>query len=207
MRTEIDHLVWGCPDLGLLVDRVTRLMGVAPRFGGRHEGRGTQNYLLALGHGRYLELLGPDPEQPEPAGPRPLGIDQTTEPGLIGWAIRTTAMGDLLRAARAEGYDPGEAVRMSRRTPAGTVLEWLLTPPGVGGVLPFVIDWLGSPHPAADLPSVELMSFTLHHPQPDDVRAALTAMNLDDEEVTVAFAADPGISATLATPQGDVTIQ
>ncbi|WP_298328706.1 VOC family protein [Haloactinopolyspora sp.] len=209
MRVEVDHVVWASPDLGALVERVAELTGVTPVFGGRHEGRGTQNYLLGLGGERYLELLGPDPSQPEPDLPRPMRVDELTGPALVGWAVRTTAIHDVITAARNHGYDPGAVTEMSRRTTDDTLLTWRLTPPegGLDGVVPFVIDWLHSPHPATRLPSVELASLTVHHPEPARVSAALTALGLLDESVvTVAPAARPGITAVVTTPHGDVSI-
>ena len=33
----------------------------------------------------YFEIIGPDPAQPKPAGPRRFGVDDLKEPKLIGW--------------------------------------------------------------------------------------------------------------------------
>ncbi|MPY80645.1 MAG: hypothetical protein GEV04_19795 [Actinophytocola sp.] len=76
----------GGPDLNGLVATVARTIGVQPpQPGGRHEGHGTRNYLVGLAGGRYLELLGPDLDQPDPAGPRQFGVDELTGPALVGW--------------------------------------------------------------------------------------------------------------------------
>ena len=71
----IDHLVYATPDLPATVAQVARLTGVAPTEGGRHPGWGTRNYLLSLGERVYLEIVGPDEEQPPPpGGVRSLGL-------------------------------------------------------------------------------------------------------------------------------------
>ena len=37
----------------------------------------------------YLEIIGPDPDQPQPVGGRWFGIDRLTAPRIVTWAIRT----------------------------------------------------------------------------------------------------------------------
>ncbi|MFD1719661.1 VOC family protein [Georgenia deserti] len=178
MPIELDHLVYAGPDLQALIDEVHRLTGVEPVAGGRHEGRGTANALLGLGAGRYLELLGPDPDQPEPDRPRPLRVDEVDRPTLVGWAVRTSAIDDVVASAREAGYDPGDVQAMSRRTPSGDVLRWRLTPPegGLGGAVPFLIDWQDSPHPSHGLPEVGLHGLTITCPEAAQVSTALGAV-------------------------------
>src|SRR6476660_4946459 len=74
----LDHLVYATPDVEESVRYVAGLTGVWPVEGGRHVGGGTRNYLLGLGGLRYLEIVGPDREQPEPARPLFPGIGGPT---------------------------------------------------------------------------------------------------------------------------------
>ena len=101
----IDHLVYGVPELAPAVARLQALLGVAPAAGGRHEGRGTHNALLALGDDVYLEVIAPDPEQPEPPAPRPFGLNDLTAPRLITFAVHAAPR----RHAAGEGRRPREA--------------------------------------------------------------------------------------------------
>ncbi|MFB7632383.1 VOC family protein [Streptomyces sp. NPDC056149] len=176
----LDHLVYATPDLDRTVAEVAELTGVRPVLGGGHPGRGTRNHLLGLGSGGYLEIIGPDPAQPEPARPRWFGIDALDGPRLVTWAVRVTGIAGRVARARAAGYDPGDPVAMSRRTPDGTELAWRLTPPGAGGDLaPFLLDWGDTPHPAgAGLPAVPLLSLSATHPDPAAVRAAWAALGV-----------------------------
>lgn len=201
MSSVLDHLVYAGPDLAEAVARVTELTGVTPAPGGSHAGWGTANHLADLGAGMYLEVIGPDPAQPEPEAPRPFGIDELTEPALVAWAVRTTDIDATIAAARAHGFDPGDAQEMSRRTADGEVLRWRLTPPGTPGTLrPFLIDWGTTPHPTTrGLPSLPLLMVTGTHPDPDSVLAVTDALGL---ELLVRRADRPSLVAALRTPQG-----
>jgi hypothetical protein len=201
MSPVLDHLVYAGPDLAEAVARVTALTGVTPAPGGSHVGLGTANHLADLGAGIYLEVIGPDPAQPEPLAPRPFGIDELTEPGLVAWAVRTTNLDATIASARAHGFDPGDAREMSRETAGGEVLRWRLTPPSAPGTLhPFLIDWGGTPHPTTrGLPSIPLLMVTGTHPDPDSVLAVTDALGL---ELLVRRAPKAGLSAALRTPEG-----
>ena len=180
---KLDHLVLAAPDLAAAVRTFAERTGVEPTRGGSHIGLGTANFLVDLGNGGYLEIIGPDPEQPDPVMPRPFGIDELTEPRLVTWAVRTDDIAALVADARAGGYEPGEPRAMSRRTPDDELLEWQLTAPRfdyADGLVPFVIDWGDSPHPTTrPIPRITLREFRAVHPDPASVRPALAAMRVD----------------------------
>lgn len=179
----LDHLVYATPDLDKAVRHLAEATGVQPVEGGRHATLGTRNYLLGFGDLRYLEIIGPDPEQPEPAQPRPLGIDLLTESRIVTWAIRTHDIETHVVRALEQGYDPGPVRSLSRRTPAGETLNWRVTS-HYGAVVPFVIEWGATPHPARDLPTVALTEFYAHHPEPGEIvsRLATIGAKLDVRE-------------------------
>lgn len=174
----LDHLVYATPDLDRTVAEVAELAGVRPVPGGSHPGRGTRNHLLGLGGGAYFEIIGPDPEQPAPDGPRWFGIDALTRPRLLTWAVRVGDIAERVARARARGYDPGDPVAMARRTPDGGRIAWRLTPPGTGsGLAPFLLDWGRTPHPSGSgLPELALVSLRATHPDPGAARAEWAAL-------------------------------
>jgi hypothetical protein len=198
---HIDHLIFAAPDLEDGVREVEARFGVRAAGGGQHLGQGTHNKLLALGPRTYLEIIAPDPAQPEPSGPRPYGVDGVTRSGLVGWAI---ACEDIDRAhdeALAAGHDPGEVIDGHRLTPDGTMLSWQATSSArTSGLVLFLISWGNTTHPAASAPSgLRLESLHIEHPDPESIVRVLRALGTD---VAVVKAARTGIVARVVGPTG-----
>ncbi|GAA4616072.1 VOC family protein [Saccharopolyspora hordei] len=205
VEPRLDHLVYGVPDLLAGVRAVADLLGVAPVPGGRHPDNGTQNYLVGLGGRAYLEIIGPDPAATRP--PTVFGLATLTVPRLLTWAIRANGLDRAVSEARAAGHDPGEALSMSRRTPDGKLLEWRLAkrePNPRHGLVPFLIDWGGTPHPAdSDLPQVRLRSLRGEHPDPEPVRADLRAVGA---HLDVTRGDVPALRAEIDTSTGRIEL-
>ena len=205
--TRFDHLALAAPDLAAAVAAFAERTGVDPAPGGSHVGFGTANYLVDLGDGGYLEIIGPDVSQPAPPEPRPFGIDGLTQARVVTWAVRTDDLDALVAQARAGGYDPGEPRAMSRRTADGDLLEWRLTPPRFDygdGLVPFLIDWGNSPHPTTrGLPRTALREFRAAHPDPASVRPALAAMRVD---LHIDIGEQPAIIAVVDGAAGPVRL-
>ena len=206
----IDHLVLATPSVDATAATVRDTWGVPVMAGGSHVGMGTRNGLTGLGGTTYLEIVGPDEAQPEPGFPRPFGVDELTKAALVAWCARPTRpLAQVLERLSGEGIDLGPATTMSRARPDGVLLQWqltcpLLTPPH-SGTLPFLIDWLHSPHPTASLPhDATLRRLTITHPQPDLVRTVLAAIG--ESTIIAIEQGAPSLHATLDTPRGEVTL-
>ena len=106
MTLKLDHIVYAVPDLEAGIEEATALFGVEPTVGGQHVGFGTRNVLLALGENCYLEIIGPDPEQPEPKRPRPFNIDQITEPKVVTWAVKAPGIDEVVEKSRPAELKP-----------------------------------------------------------------------------------------------------
>jgi hypothetical protein len=203
----VDHLVYGVFDLDAGVADLEHRLGVRAAAGGKHVGRGTHNALLGLGGQAYLEISAPDPEQ-KPVGALPFSLETLTRPRLVAWAIRVSGIDAFIERARRGGYDPGEAREMDRVQPDGVRLAWRLAQEAPGGrsfLVPFLIDWLDTPHPAASAPAgVTLAELSGVHPEPESVRPALEALGAG---LTVVEGPDPALVAALDTPRGRVELR
>src|SRR5262249_50088753 len=145
-------------------------LGVRASPGGRHPGRGTHNALIAIGPASYIEIVAPDPTQPPSSRPRWFGIDDLTEPRLVAWAARVRDLDRAVTESAARGVPLGAVTSGSRARPDGVLLQWTLTDPNVmlaGGIVPFLIDWGDSPHPAATAAGgPSLIGFRAEHTEP-----------------------------------------
>lgn len=198
----VDHLVFAVPDVSAGVAEMEARLGVPFSPGGSHPGAGTRNALLRLGDGVYLEVVGPDPEQPAPPDGLWLADGGPALPALVTWASRSSDLGALTQGPG--GHLLGPVRSMSRQNEDGSVLSWTLTMPvrplPRGGVVPFFIDWGESVHPSAALPhrGLRLAGLRGRHPAPgavtDELAALGVEMRIDPGE--------PGLEAALERADG-----
>lgn len=208
LPTGVDHLVYATPNLAAGIEHVEQLLGVKAIPGGQHPGGGTRNALVGLGPETYLEIIGPDPEQPNPAIPRRFTIDTLKESKLVTWAEKSTDLEIVVEKAKDHNINLGRVQDGSRRRPDGVLLSWRLTVSPMltaDGIVPFFIDWGKTPHPAAPLPpGCQLISLRAIHPNAKLVQETLTALGLN---MRVDSGPAPGLIATIRTPKGEVELR
>jgi integrase len=181
---EIDHIVLGARTLEEGAAFVERHLGVRPVVGGRHDGVGTHNMLLGLGNACFIEIIAPDPSQPEPPHPRPFDLDDPAvrtmldaEPALIAWVARTPALDAVV--ARL-GPRAGEVRAMKRGD-----LAWRIAfPPqrqDMQNLIPPLIQYEGAgAHLRVKDSHCRLVALEAEHPDAEAVRAALHERGLED---------------------------
>jgi hypothetical protein len=205
---QVDHLVYATPDVDLGVRTIEGLIGVRATAGGQHPGLGTRNALIALGPSSYLEIIGPDPDQPRPAGTRRFGIDELKTPRLIGWVAKGTALEQVVSTARTAGVGLGAVIAGSRKRPDGVVLSWRYTDPDVvveHRLIPYFIDWGTSPHPSSTAPrGATLVSFRAEHPDGPRLQDMLRQLGLN---LMVQKGAHPALIAIIEGPKGRVELR
>jgi hypothetical protein len=203
LLATVDHLVYATPDLKASIDALEKRLGVRAAPGGQHPGRGTRNALIALGPTSYIEIIGPDPEQPKPDQPRQFGIDTLTEARLVTWAAKSNDLERTVTQAAGRAVKLGEVLPGSRRRPDGVLLNWRYTNPRVvvaDGIVPFFIDWGPTPHPAQTAASgASLLDLVAEHPAAESVQQMLTGLGLG---LQVKKGPSPALTAIISSPRG-----
>src|SRR5689334_10570954 len=190
----LDHLVYATPNLEATCRDLEIRLGVRASAGGQHPGRGTHNALISIGPMAYLEIIGPDPLQPEVRHVW-FDIDQLITPKLITWAVRVDRLETFVKEI-SPNVRVGALRSGARKTPEGTTLSWQLTEPqlvqGVG-LVPFLIEWNSSQHPAQSaITGPRLVQLRIEHPEPELIRKQLNALQL---EVAIERGSSPALVA------------
>lgn len=208
LLAQIDHLVYATPDLALGIATIESRLGVRATPGGQHPGVGTRNALVALGPTSYLEIIGPDPEQPPPSGPRRFGIDDLKAPRLITWVAKGMDLDAITARAKARGVVLGAIIPGSRKRPDGVVLTWRYTDPNTvvaDRLVPYFIDWGQSPHPSATAArGATLVDLRAEHPDAERAQKMLDTLGLD---LRVGKGAAAALIATIDSPRGRVELR
>jgi hypothetical protein len=202
----LDHLVYATPDLEASCCDLEMRLGVRASAGGQHPGRGTHNALISIAPKAYLEIIGPDPLQPE-IRPVWFDIDQLTAPKLITWAVRVDELDAFVKEV-SPNANVGAVRSGSRKTPEGTTLSWQLTEPqlvqGVG-VLPFLIEWHSRQYPAdSAVTGPRLVQLRIEHPEPESIRKQLHALRL---EVAIEQRSSPALVAVFEGADGLIELR
>ena len=211
MGSPVDHLVFATRDINEGIGQMEELLSLPSVRGGSHPGLGTCNAHIALGPQCYLEIIGPDPNQPDFVGSRPFGIDGIDSAQLMNWAARRNGLSDFVQAVRAKGLNLSETFPLSRVTAEGDTLEWELSypqdissnPEGVN-VVPFLIDWGKSPHPASHCKeSAQLLQLELIHTYSERITHIADILEL---EVSISTGVEQKIRAQIKCPRGEIVL-
>jgi hypothetical protein len=217
-RLRVDHLVYGVTgSLAAAMAAFQLRTGVVPMRGGRHEGLGTHNALVSLGNGAYFEIICRDAEQPSPArlwmGMESLSDERSAV--MLTWATdRAGEMAEAVRAARAQGYDPGDVEAFERSKPDGCTLRWRLAyrhftrlQQGAGsGIVPFLIEWK-SESPAAAAPGgIELVGLRAEAKDLAAVERSLRSLDIAPADLQLQRGEEDRLFAILRTPKGIVEL-
>jgi hypothetical protein len=211
---ELDHLVVAADSLDQGAAFVAGLLGVEPAPGGKHDVLGTHNRVLKLGRGRYLEVIAVDPDGRRPGFPRWFNLDDPAlqarlkiRPRLVAWVARCGAVDSLAddifkQRARVRPMQRGALKWRFAGTDDGSL-------PG-GGLIPHLIQWDVSNHPADMMPEsgCRLIALEGAHRDPASVRAVISRLGLADAIAVHAVSSrrPPGLRARLETPDGTVVM-
>jgi len=214
MKTKIDHIVIGAANLEQGAEYVKDLFGVEMPKGGEHPLMATHNLLMRLGGDVFIEVISMNPDAPVPARPRWYGLDDPQifqslkrSPKLLTWVVNSNNISALLHHSK---FEFGTATPVTRGN-----LNWNFAIPDdgrllAGGVLPYVMQWHVSPHPAAQMPDCQcrLKSIEITHPYSEWVSDILDAISIGDQ--VKIFPADkdqgPELKVEIATPDSTIVL-
>ncbi len=181
---ELDHVVVGARTLEEGAAWVEQHLGVHAQKGGVHEGAGTHNLLVGLGPAAYLEVIAPDPGQPDPKEPRLFDLDDPAThtrlqagPSLVGWVARVSNMDALVARLGPRG---GELREMRRGD-----LHWRMAVPAprqdMDNLIPALIEWKGERASRRLKDSqLRLAALEAEHPEAEALAMALSERGLED---------------------------
>lgn len=202
----LDHILWAVPDLDTGSAQFADATGVMPGNGGSHAGFGTRNSLASLGDRLYFEVISVDPAQ-DNFRERAERIGRLEGPEMHTFGVRGEALDDYRDAARKLGLNASDPVAMSRMRDDGVKVQWrsiYINDPVWGDMVPFLIDWMGSPHPWETAPNgCSMREFCALHPRADELTEIYQTLGIS---VPVKRALKPGFALVLDTPKGEVVL-
>jgi hypothetical protein len=150
-------------------------------------------------------MIGPAAGRPAQT-PMARELAALTKPSLRTFAVATTDLDAVAKAAGRAGLMVLGPAAGSRRTPDGRLLNWRslsIEDRGFAGFMPFFIDWGDTPHPATTSPGgVTLKRFRVEHPRAAELQALYRALGLD---IRVDPGPQPHMILEVSTPKGPVT--
>jgi hypothetical protein len=184
-RAQLDHIVVAIRSLNDGIAQFEQLTGVKAGVGGRHPGRGTENALVSLGGGAYLEIIAPQPGATLSPQDQPmLALERLT---IIDWAVSVPEVDGAVAALKSAGFAASPAQPGARLTPSGERLDWTTFGLRAAGInaAPFFIRWSpNTRHPSTTAPGgCELDRLVVQDPASDRLTTAMRA--LDVSRVTI----------------------
>ncbi len=214
LTARLDHLVVAATSLQQGRRYIHDNLGVEIPAGGEHPQMGTHNCLMQLSQNSYLEVIAINPDAPTPSHPRWFGLDDphvrsslNQGPLMLTWLVNCADISSL----RQSGYPGITSVAAMRRDH----LKWQITIPKDGhlngaGILPSVIQWNVSPHPAGNMTDLgcSLTDLEIHHPYAEWVRQELAKIGAEElvKLLPLAKNSAPFMVAHLQTPIGPRSI-
>lgn len=208
--TNLDHLVIAAETLEQGVEYIQEALSVTVPFGGEHPKMGTHNHIAKIGEDIFIEIIAINPDMTAPTRPRWFNLDDPNlqsklkeKPRLISWVVNTSDIYECIKGAACSFGRPEPISRGELSWHFGLPADGRLL---AGGILPYLIQWGTSEHPASKMADIglELMSLKVYHPQSawlQDILQSIDAQNLV-EIVPGSSSKGSYLEATFKTPAG-----
>lgn len=203
---KLDHVILAIYDLQTGIEEFESKTGVRPVFGGEHPGNGTQNAIVTLSNGQYIEILAPSDDLDSV----PEFFRNYRELTPIGLALSVEDIDDLHASVEQLGYRTDGPQAGSRKTSDDILLSWhtlMIQDPDLF-ISPFFICWSsGTRHPSeSNEPYCSLKWLELTSPSQKEIKSLIsnTGGPLDDLKIKKGSAR---LVFSLDTPKGTCTFR
>ena len=201
----VDHLAVCGPDTRQAAAEIEELTGVAPNLGEPEPGQYYWSASLSLGHGRFLEILGPNPAY---RGFNPLieTIRRFDKLRPVFWYVGTSAFEGFSAKSKKLGAPVERIQRVSYTYEAtGAHIDYTrgVVGPGFRSARPCVIQWNERPEPVEQEQLLNLRALRLTDPGAKRLQILFKELGINQpvEEGAAHIAVD------LDTPKGPITIE
>jgi hypothetical protein len=200
---HVDHVILGIGRLETGMKDFEQLTGVRPVYGGKHP-TGTENALVSLGAGTYLEIIAPQAGVATDAAPEIAGLLTLKTLTPVGWAVSSQDQMELRKQLTSAAFPVSAPDDGSRVTPSSGTLRWqtfdLAT--SLEGA-PFFIVWSNdSAHPSSSSPSgCSLDRLAVASPDGDALQRLGRALDI---AVEFGVSSKMRLTLTLVCSQGSV---
>lgn len=199
---QIDHIILAIEDLDRGMQQFEEITGIRPVYGGEHPNGDTQNAIVAIQDGMYLEILAPKS-----------GLDSipaffqgmnTLTP--VGFALNTNNIERLHQELQELQFKTDKIQDGARNTPNGARLSWqlLMVSEPAFFMNPFFIDWsINSQHPSkSEEINCALSKLQLTSPFGTKLKQLLAACKSEIPLLLVEEGTETNLSIRLRSPEG-----
>lgn len=198
--TPLDHVAIGVPNTERGVAEIAEQIGYQPVLGEPEPGQFYWSGALPLGAGRFLEILGPNPNY---RGFNPFIeiVKRLDRPRPLFWYVATDDFDGFAKAAKTAGA-PVERIQTVKHERFGTLTDYTrgIIGPGFLSVCPNVIEWRSRYEGLTDGDGPAFMGLSLAHPEADRLNSAFAALGIDQHVTKGAHR----MALRLGTPNGEV---
>ncbi|MEM1133800.1 MAG: VOC family protein [Pseudomonadota bacterium] len=200
--TSLDHIAIGVPDTQQGVRQIAEMTGVEPLIREPEPDQFYWSGAIPLGHGRFLEILGPNPHYKK-FNPFIEAVRKLETPHPIFWYVATDdfdAFGAVAKAAKA----PLQRIESIRYERDGDLTDYrrAIMGPGFRSTRPCVIQWNARSDWPAETPELQVEALRLFSPEAERLRQLFDHLGIDQKVEN----GPEQISLTLGTPKGSITL-
>ncbi|MEM7100683.1 MAG: VOC family protein [Pseudomonadota bacterium] len=204
----VDHIFWGVPDTKLAVEMLADRTGVSAHIGMQPDASfPTLAAAISLGHQRFFEIHGPNPEYNGPEHYMHSLLSSLRKPRLLLWYVRSD---DLDRSSEqlkemGERFEPwGSAAEEWNNADLSTYRAGCLEGENFNISIPYLIEWRDREDLENLVTGLALSRLWVKAKDPQHTAAVHQKLGID---VPIEAAEREGICVELETPKGVVLIE